>query len=74
MEVVRSGKEGRLTCPFEECIYCVLDKYDTYEEFMASEDSKIMVTEFFQTVASCYELSTSTHSPNRSYSDGENWV
>ena len=71
---MRHYGEIRNACPFEVCPYEVLDKYDTYEEFMASEDSKIMVTEFFSSVASCYELSSSTHSPTRSYSDGDNWV
>lgn len=47
----------RLKCPHTECPYNVLDKYDYYEEFMASEDAKILVPEFFQTTASCYDFS-----------------
>ena len=46
----------RLTCPFDKCPYQVLEKYKTYEEFLASEDSKILVDEFFQTAACDYEL------------------
>ena len=46
----------RLTCPFDKCPYQVLEKYKTYEEFMASEDCKILVDEFFQTATSDYEL------------------
>lgn len=29
------------TCPYEECPYHELDKYNTYEECLNSEDSKI---------------------------------
>lgn len=60
-------------CPFNECPYTVLDKYKTFEEFMKSEDSKILVNEFFSTVASCYELQ-SRMTPNRSFSDGDSRV
>lgn len=52
----RTGGGLRIGCPHDECPYHVLDKYDSYEQFMASEDSKILVDGFFQTVASCYEL------------------
>lgn len=71
---LRYGGEIRNACPFESCKYDVLDKYQSYEEFMASEDSKIMVTEFFTTVASCYELSSSSQSPKRVYSDGDHKI
>lgn len=33
----------RITCPHAECAYKVLDKYDTYEDFMKSKDSKINI-------------------------------
>ena len=61
------GKEhyngaNRIACPYDECPHTVLDKYETYEQYMASEDSKILVHEFFQTVASCYELANSNAS------------
>lgn len=46
----------RLTCSFDKCPYQVLEKYKTYEEFMASEDCKILVGEFFQTAASDYGI------------------
>lgn len=47
---------NRIACPHDECPYAVLDKYETYDQYMASQDSRILVHEFFQTVASCYEL------------------
>lgn len=61
----------RSGCPFMECPYHVLDKYDSYEEFMESEDSKILVAEFFTTVAGCYELAKCSQSPKRVFSDGD---
>lgn len=63
------GKVWKVACPFSECPYRVLDKYKTYDEFLKSEDSKILVTEFFSTIASAYELA-SHHSRNHLYSDG----
>jgi hypothetical protein len=34
-------------CPHEICPYAVLDKYDTYEEFLKSKDSKVDVAGLF---------------------------
>jgi hypothetical protein len=31
----------RVKCPHEECPYEVLDKYETYEDYLKSKDSKI---------------------------------
>lgn len=54
---IRAGNHGmRFACPHDECPYHVLDKHETYEKFMASEDSRILVDGFFQTAASCYDL------------------
>lgn len=44
--VVTSGimgrdKKKRTLCPYTECPYKVLDKYDTYEDYLKSEDSEI---------------------------------
>lgn len=61
---VRSG------CQFDECPYTVLDKYESYEEFMASEDSRIPVDEFFQTAADCYTLATPYKTQKRRSFDG----
>ena len=58
-------------CPFYECPYTVLDKYKTYEEFMASEDSKILVNEFFKTVATVYEFSANPCKTKVLFSDGD---
>jgi hypothetical protein len=69
--IARSGRDIRTGCPFDECPYRVLDKYKTYEEFMASEDSKILVNEFFTSVAGCYELAKQAQSPKKIYSDGD---
>ncbi len=57
-DVVYRGVRGsnRLACPLDKCPYKVLEKYETYEEYMASEDCRILVDGFFQNVASCYEL------------------
>lgn len=41
------GNYSTKSCPYEECPYKVLDKYETYKDFMKSEDSKILVDEFF---------------------------
>jgi hypothetical protein len=61
MKQVHHGYQGlRNSCPYDECPYKVLDKYDTYDQFMASEDSKIPVDAFFQTMPSCYELQSNT--------------
>ena len=62
--------QNQTACPFEECQFAVLDKYNTYEEFMESEDSKILVTEFFKTVATIYELSANPTRTKCLFSDG----
>lgn len=59
----------RTACPFAKCPYEVLDKYKTYEEFMESEDSMILATEYFTTIASCYELSQFPHAPKGIFED-----
>lgn len=58
----------RLACPFDKCPYKVLEKYETYEEFMASEDCKILVDGFFHNVASCYELGNGNVTVRQIYS------
>lgn len=71
---VTSGRrkgQKQTACPFAECPFVVLDKYNSYEEFMASEDSKIMVSQFFATVASVYELSSSPAKTKCLFSDGD---
>ena len=61
----------RTGCPHDVCPYHVLDKYDTYEEFLESEDSKILVGEFFQSKPSCYELSNGNVTVNQIYGGGK---
>jgi hypothetical protein len=70
MHVKNFSGATRTACPFLECPYSVLDKYNTYEEFMASEDSKILVNEFFATVATVYELSANPAKTKCLFSDG----
>lgn len=65
------GFATQTSCPFDRCPYAVLDKYETYEEFMKSEDSRILVDEFFQTVADCYALQAPNKKPSRNSSDGD---
>ena len=65
----RSGQK-QTACPFDECPFIVLDQYNSYEEFMASEDSKILVTHFFETVASIYEMSANPSKTKCLFSDG----
>ncbi len=71
VDIKKHGYATQTSCPFDECPFKVLDKYDTYEEYMASEDSRILVTEFFQTIADCYELSSASKKPTKNYSDGD---
>ena len=70
MQVKKFRSETRTACPFLECPYTVLDKYNTYEEFMASEDSKILVQNFFATVATVYEFSANPAKTKCLFSDG----
>lgn len=70
-ELKKHGYATQTSCPHKECPYKVLDKYDTYEDFMASQDSRILVTEFFQTIADCYMLSSCSRKPTKTYSDGD---
>ena len=65
----REGKATRFGCPFDKCPYRILDKHETYEDFMASEDSKVLVNEFFSTIPTAYEMK-SYHKPIRTCSDG----
>ena len=71
MAPARRRGQNQTACPFDECPYTVLDKYKSYEEFMASEDSKILVTEFFKTVATVYEFSASPCKTKVLFSDGD---
>lgn len=67
----KHGYVTQTSCPHDECPYKVLDKYESYEDFMASEDSRILVEEFFDSVAECYSLSSSSKKPVRNSSDGD---
>ena len=73
MKAKEFGKEIRTACPFDECPYHDLDKYKTYDEFMASDDSLILVGEFFTSFASAFD-SSMPRTPNKSFSDGDNRV
>ena len=69
VDVVRLSCGIRNVCPYAECPYEVLEKYRTYEDYMASEDSLIMVNEYFSTLPSIYELSTFSHAPKGIFED-----
>ena len=69
MSVQRHNGGLRNACPFQQCPYEVLDKYKSYEEYMASEDSLIMVSEYFSTLPSVYELSAMSHAPKGIFED-----
>ena len=68
----RRGKGYGFFCPHDTCPHHALDKYDTYEEFMASKDAKILVNGFFYTSPSCYDLKNSNASVRKVYSKSEN--
>ena len=63
-EKIRKG------CIHTKCPYKVLDNYETYDDFLASEDSLIIVPEFFQTNADCYELAQVRDNPYHLYFEG----
>ncbi len=71
LDVTTMRYEGQIrnACPFGKCPYEVLGKYKSYEEFMASEDSKIFVEEFFSTVPGLYELGAYPHAPKGIFED-----
>lgn len=66
---LRHNGEIRNACPFDQCPFDVLNKYKSYEEFMASEDSKIFVNEYFSTVPTAYEMSGFSHAPRGIFED-----
>lgn len=48
--VTKEWDKNRRACPFDKCPYKVLDKYKSYDDFMASEDSQIPVSELFEVI------------------------
>lgn len=55
----KSGSGKRRACPHKACPYTVLDKYDTYEEYMESEDSRINIAAFVEAVGGAGRLTDS---------------
>ena len=57
---VRYQKDGngvtRTCCMHESCPYKVLNKYESYDQFIQSEDSMIFVNEFFDTASGKFRL------------------
>lgn len=47
----RWGNFRTKSCPYDVCPYEVLDKYKSYDEFIESEDSRILTDAFFDTGA-----------------------
>lgn len=66
---VPSAGGVRTCCPHDECPYHALDQYDTYQEFMASDDAKILVDGFFLTVPSIDEMSSGNAQVKKIYRD-----
>ena len=67
MQKVTACRKIHYACPHERCPYKVLDKYETYDEFLESEDSKIIVPEFFKTVAECCSMAQVGSNPVNLY-------
>lgn len=70
--LVDQYNRSHFTCPHAECPYSVLDKYETYDDFLKSKDSQILVPEFFDSVASCYSMSTSGSMPRKMFYHAQN--
>ena len=66
-------EQGKLhkACTHDKRPYKVLDKYETYDEFLKSEDSRILVAQFFETAANCYTLGRISKKPQKMFSDGD---
>lgn len=58
------------SCKHSKCPYTVLDKYETYEEFLESEDSKILVPQFFEAAEELFKMGKISNKPQRLFSDG----
>lgn len=57
MAIITDDKDKQhMMCAHGECPNKVLDKFESYEEYMESEDSKILVTQFMEQAANCYTL------------------
>jgi hypothetical protein len=52
----------------------VLDKYESYDAFMESEDSKILVDEYFTNNDWSATLTSNPSTPKKLYSDGDGKV
>ena len=53
------------SCTHKACPYTVLDKYETYDEFLASEESKILVPMFFEAADELFRLAKISKKPLR---------
>lgn len=66
MVIITDEDESQhMNCPHEKCPYKVLDKYESYEDFMESEDSKILVDNFFQQAGNCFTVAQPEHHHKR---------
>lgn len=71
MKTIRHEGMTRTACPYGKCKYKVLDKYESYEEYMRSEDCQIQVDEFFKSFTGYAELFKSGRALRSSFSDGD---
>lgn len=53
------GARIYLECPHEKCPHTVLDKYDTYEDYLKSKDSRINISAFVEAVEDAGRLTDS---------------
>ena len=60
----------RTACPHVVCPFGVLEKYRSYEDYMKSDDCKLLVGEFFKSVSGFYECPKRNYSPRKLHSDG----
>lgn len=67
--MIRENNKNHDVCKHEKCPYTVLDNYETYDEFLASKESRILVENFFSQVANCYTLGSISSKPQRMFSD-----
>jgi len=68
-KIVDAQKKSHTSCPHEKCPFTVLDKYNSYDEFLASEDSKILVEAFFEPALGKYRLENFSNTPGKLFID-----
>lgn len=57
------------SCTHKACPYKVLDKYETYDEFLASKESMILVPQFFEAANELIRMTNIGRKPVKMFSD-----